>query len=40
MKIKFYTPSHGSERETFGAATFGFVGSEDERVCSSIEFPE
>ena len=40
MKIKFYTPSHGIERESFGAATFGFVGSEDEKVCSSIEFPE
>lgn len=40
MKIKFYTPSHGIERETFGAATFGFVGSEDERICSSIEFLE
>ncbi len=40
MKIKFYTPSNGIEDQTFGAASFGFVGSEDERACSSIEFPE
>ena len=40
MKIKFYTPSHGIDDQTFGAATFGFVGNEDERMCGSVEFSE
>ena len=40
MKIKFYTPSHGIDNQAFGAATFGFAGNEDERACSSIQFPE
>jgi len=38
MRFKFYTPCHGIEKDTFGAATFGFVGREDESECSSIEF--
>ena len=40
MKMKFYTPCHGIDDQTFGAATFGFVGKEDEKICSSIEFSE
>ena len=40
MKIKFYTPLSGIDDQAFGAATFGFVGSEDERALSSITFPE
>ena len=32
MKIKFYTPLSGIDDQAFGAATFGFVGSEDERA--------
>ncbi len=39
MEIKFYTPAHGVDG-SFGGATFGFVGGEDERADSFIKFPE
>lgn len=32
MKIQFYTPACGVCQDTFGATTFGFVGSEDPTV--------
>lgn len=37
MKLTFYTPSHGVT-ENFGAATFGFVGAEDENACRAVDF--
>lgn len=39
MKLVFYTPSCGVLEGTFGAATFGFVGAEDEQCRESIGFP-
>lgn len=38
MKITFYTPSY-TAGEDFGAATFGFVGAENEKEESSVSFP-
>ena len=38
--MKFYTPSYGVDKDMFGAATFGFVGAEDERVSAMTVFPE
>ena len=37
MKIEFYTPSYGVT-DNFGAATFGFVGAEDETTKEIIHF--
>lgn len=39
MKLKFYTPSYGVSNSEFGAATFGFVGAENERDSNAKEFP-
>lgn len=39
MKIEFFTPSCGIPTESFGAATFGFVGAEDERAAARIGLP-
>lgn len=40
MKILFYNPCHGVEEDVLGAATFGFVGQEDETADSYVEFRE
>lgn len=37
MKMKFFTPAYGVAGE-FGAATFGFVGAENEKDKNSIDF--
>ena len=37
MKIKFYTPSYEGADDVFGAATFGFVGAENEREPNAVE---
>jgi len=39
MKIKFYTPSYEVSDDVFGAATFGFVGAENEREPNAVELP-
>ena len=39
MKIEFFTPSCGILPGSFGAATFGLVGAEDERAASRIGLP-
>ena len=39
MKIKFYTPSYVASEDVFGAATFGFVGAENERASNAVELP-
>ena len=39
MKIGFFTPSYGIPSESFGAATFGFVGAENEREANAISLP-
>ena len=40
MNIMFYTPEYGVAENVFGAATFGFVGAEDETCRKAIAFPE
>ncbi|MBO4979255.1 MAG: hypothetical protein J6D16_02485 [Clostridia bacterium] len=39
MKLEFFTPSYGVPADSFGAATFGFVGAENERAAASIALP-
>lgn len=39
MKIEFYTPAHGVCADSFGGATFGFVGSFDPKVTASVTLP-
>ena len=40
MKMMFYTPEYGVVENVFGAATFGFVGAEDETCGKAMAFPE
>ena len=40
MQLKFYTPDCFADGESFGAATFGFVGSEDPAVPAAVEAPQ
>lgn len=40
MKLNFFTPSKGVPADAFGAATFGFVGAENEREATEKAFPE
>lgn len=39
MKLTFFTPSYGVPTDSFGAATFGFVGAEDERAANAVALP-
>jgi len=39
MRIHFYTPACGANDEQFGAASFGFVGAEDENRKTEQVFP-
>ena len=40
MKLQFFTPAFGIPEGTFGGATFGFVGHEDERLPGSTTWPD
>lgn len=40
MKIEFFTPSYGVPTESFGAATFGFVGAENECLSSAVSLAQ
>ncbi len=39
MKLAFFTPSYGVPTESFGAATFGFVGAENEHEAGAVSLP-
>lgn len=39
MKVKFYTPAYGVPEDSFGAASFGFVGAENECEANAIQLP-
>lgn len=40
MRVEFYTPEYQSNDARFAAATFGFVGHEDENDSACIVFPK
>ena len=40
MQLQFFTPAFGVPEKTFGAATFGFAGHEDERLSYSQNWPD
>ncbi len=40
MKLRFFTPACGVSGQTFGAASFGFVGCEDENAPNETVYPE
>lgn len=39
MKIEFYTPAHGVCADSFGGATFGFVGAPDPMELAGVTLP-